>query len=60
VAQACRVLFTSIVREVLLAMGGYESKEMDGQFMASFHGARQALEWSLALQCALLQVSQGM
>lgn len=54
------MLFTSIVREVLLAMGGYESKEMDGQFMASFHGARQALEWSLALQCALLQVSQGM
>eukprot|EP00775_Hariotina_reticulata_P012225 gene12225-12363_t len=55
VAQACRVLFTSIVREVLLAMGGYESKEVDGQFMASFHGAQQALEWSLALQCALLQ-----
>jgi hypothetical protein len=44
------------VREVLLALGGYESKEVDGQVMAAFHGPRQAVEWALALQCALLQV----
>jgi hypothetical protein len=56
VAQACRSTFTSVVREVLLALGGYESKEVDGQVMAAFHGPRQALEWALALQCALLQV----
>lgn len=56
VAQACRSIFTSVVREVLLALGGYESKEVDGQVMATFHGPRQAVEWALALQCALLQV----
>jgi hypothetical protein len=56
VAQSCRSIFTSVVREVLLALGGYESKEVDGQVMAAFHGPRQAVEWALALQCALLQV----
>lgn len=56
VYQACQSLFTSVVREVLLAVGGYESKEVGGQVLAAFGGPAQAVEWALALQCALLQV----
>lgn len=57
ISQACQSLFTCVVREVLLAMGGYESKEVEGQVMAVFAEPRQAVEWALALQCALLHVS---
>lgn len=56
ISRTCQSLFTSVVREVLLAVGGYESKEVAGQVMAAFAGPRQAVEWALALQCALLQV----
>lgn len=55
-ARDAQVLFTTIVRESLLAYGGYESKETQGQVMAAFTSARAALEWALLLQLALLQV----
>jgi hypothetical protein len=44
------------VRELLLATGGYESKEVGGMVMAVFDRPAAALEWALALQLALLRV----
>jgi hypothetical protein len=48
--------FTRVVRVTLAAMGGYECQEKRGSFMLTFPCMRVALEWSLLLQLALLQV----
>ena len=44
-----------IARELLLACGGYESKEVEGLVMCAFERPSAAAEWALALQLALLQ-----
>jgi hypothetical protein len=49
--------FTHAVRVTLAAAGGYECQEKRGTFMLAFPSMRSALEWSLLLQLALLQVS---
>lgn len=55
-ARTCHRLFMCTVRELLLACGGYESKEVDGLVMCAFERPAAAAEWALALQLALLQV----
>jgi hypothetical protein len=46
----------SAVQELLVATGGYQSKEVAGMIMAAFDRPAAALEWALSLQLALLQV----
>lgn len=49
-------MFMRVVRELLVAFGGYESKEVDGMVLATFKTPPAAAEWALALQLALLDV----
>ena len=57
--QLCQLsvrIFNATVREVLLAVGGYEAKEVGGLALVAFDSPKVALEWALALQLALLMV----
>jgi hypothetical protein len=55
-AQLCIRIFNATLREVLLAVGGYESKENGGLSMLAFDSPAAALEWALTFQLALLEV----
>jgi hypothetical protein len=60
ILQLCQLsvrIFNATVREVLLAVGGYEAKEVGGLALVAFNSPKVALEWALALQLALLMVS---
>lgn len=49
-------LHNACVRETLTACGGYECKEINGNFMTAFPDPCTAIEWALTLQLALLQL----
>ena len=49
-------LHNACVRETLTACGGYECKEINGNFMTAFPDPCMAIEWALTLQLALLQL----
>jgi hypothetical protein len=48
--------FSNVVRVTLQACGGYECQEKQGVFMLAFCTTREAMEWGLTLQLALMEV----
>jgi hypothetical protein len=55
-AAALLATFVDVVRVTLQACAGYECQEKQGVFMLAFCTTREAMEWGLTLQLALMQV----
>jgi hypothetical protein len=49
--------YSDVVRWTLLISGGYECQEQEGSYMIVFASAAAALEWSLLVQEALMEVN---
>ncbi|KXZ45229.1 hypothetical protein GPECTOR_57g519 [Gonium pectorale] len=55
-ARQVLAMHNMAVRETLSACSGYECKEFNGNFMATFAMPTDAVEWALTLQLALLAI----
>ena len=54
-AKAALIKFKSCLRTVLRLTNGYECQEKDGVFMLAFEDPKEAAEWAILFNLALLE-----